>query len=136
MHAHRAGGFTLELPLERPQILPVQKSGRALHVVNPNQPHLSDQPVLQHPVHPRQAPLGWRDVRQDQCGPKLLHRPPKLRLRRLARQLLRNAPHFDVLKRYFRPRPLSCTSSFRWSAVRTISVATSIVNSAVLMVTS
>jgi len=37
---------------------------------------------------------------------------------------------------YFWPLPLSCTASFRWSAVTTTSVAASTVSSAVLMVTS
>jgi len=45
-------------------------------------------------------------------------------------------PPYTASGRYFGPLPLSCTSSFRWSAVMTTSTAASTASSAVLMVTS
>ena len=64
---------------------------RTCHVIDSGQPQLFDQPVLQHAIHPLHPPFGLRTVGQDQFHPQLLHRPPKLRLRRFPGQLLGNA---------------------------------------------
>jgi hypothetical protein len=46
MRVQRLRGLPLKLPVERSQILPVQKPVRTFNLIDPSQPHLFDQPVL------------------------------------------------------------------------------------------
>ena len=68
-HVHRTGGGPRKLPVERPQMLPGQKTVRAFQVADPGPPQRFDQPVLQHAVHPFHPPLGLRAVGQVRSTP-------------------------------------------------------------------